>query len=296
MKLKFRTVFISDVHLGSNGSQAKEVAKFLKCVSCDRLYLVGDIIDMWRLKQRWYWPAEHNEVVRRVLKMIKKGTEVVFVPGNHDEAARQYHGLEFGGVKVEPHVVHESADGRKYLVIHGDQFDLVVKHSRVLSVLGSVAYEWLLRINAWYNKCRLLLGYKYWSLSAFLKLKVKHACTFISRFEETLMNEAKRRGMDGVICGHIHHSERIEEDGVEYLNCGDWVESCTAIVEYQDGRMEIVNGLDLVREWEIEKDLRKQELEAGEFAGSVADENEEDEEGDDMLMPMGGRWRYLLKK
>jgi len=243
MKLKYRSVFLSDLHLGSVGSQARDVARLLKRIECERLYLVGDIIDLWRLRRRWYWPAEHNDVVRRILKLASRDTEVVLIPGNHDEAVRQYHHLEFGGVKIKPLDVHTTADGRRLLVTHGDQYDLVVKHSRLLSVLGSVAYEWLIRLNVLYNRGRALLGLRYWSLSLFLKLKVKRACTFISRFEETLMAEARRRKLDGVVCGHVHHAETRRDGELTYYNCGDWVESCTLLVEHADGRMELLHSI-----------------------------------------------------
>ncbi len=256
-------MFISDVHLGSSGCQAKRVARFLKRIECKKLYLVGDILDMWRLKQRWYWPAEHNEVVRRILKMIKNGVEVIYIPGNHDEAMRQYYGLEFGGVKVEPYVIHETMKGERFLVTHGDQYDLVVKHSRLLSVMGSIAYEWLIRINTVYNSVRQLLGYKYWSLSHFIKLKVKHACTFVSRFEVTLAAEAKRRGVDGVICGHIHQCEAREEGDVMYYNCGDWVESCTAIAEDFKGNLILIDGFAFLKQYDEERQEKRQAKQQG---------------------------------
>ena len=250
MKRHFRTVFISDLHLGTAGCQAEKLTRLLHDIHCDRLYLVGDIVDMWRLKQRWYWPAEHNNVVRRLLKMANKyGTEVIFIPGNHDEGARQYCRMEFGGVQIKPMDVHVTADGRRLLVTHGDQYDLVVKHSRLLSMLGSLAYEWLIKINNLYNRARALVGLPFWSLSQFLKLKVKSACTYISHFEQTLLDEARRRGLDGVICGHIHKGEaHTDERGETYYNCGDWVESCTALVEEADGTMAVRDGLAMLDE------------------------------------------------
>lgn len=249
MKLRYRTVFLSDLHLGSTGARARELSKLLKKLQCEQLYLVGDVIDMWRLRRKWFWPADHNDVVRRILKIAsRKKTEVIFLPGNHDEAARQYHHLEFGGVRVEPYAVHETADGRRLLVIHGDQFDLVVKHSPLLSMAGALAYEWLQRINRVYNRGRALLGLRYWSLSNYLKMRVKKACTFISRFEETLSREAKRQKLEGVICGHIHKAEIAQIDGIEYYNCGDWVESCTVLVEHFDGRLEVLDGLELLEQ------------------------------------------------
>ncbi|MFI4860107.1 MAG: UDP-2,3-diacylglucosamine diphosphatase [Phycisphaerales bacterium JB063] len=247
--LKVRTVFISDAHLGSKGARAKDLARFLKCVRCDTIYLVGDILDCWRLRSRWYWPDAHNDVVRRVLKHCSRGTRVVFIPGNHDDATRQFVHMAFGGVEVLPQAEHVTADGRRLLVTHGDQYDLVVQHSRWVPLLGSVAYEWLLKINRCYNAMRQAVGLPYVSLSQAIKLKVKRACTFISKFEDALVAEARRAGMDGVVCGHIHKAEvRTMDDGVGYYNCGDWVESCTALVEHADGRLEIINGVEQVDE------------------------------------------------
>ncbi|MEO0515233.1 MAG: UDP-2,3-diacylglucosamine diphosphatase [Planctomycetota bacterium] len=249
MTLDYRTVFISDTHLGSRGCQAAALSKFIKYVRCDRLYLVGDIVDMWRLKQRWYWPGEHNNVLRRILNQTKHHTDVVLVPGNHDEAARQFLHSDFGGIRVLPYAVHVTADDRRLLVIHGDQFDLVVKHSRFVSMLGGKAYESLINFNRRYNTARRMLGLPYQSLSKSIKGKVKSACMFISKFEETLAKEAERRGLDGVVCGHIHEPAAREpnpDQPTAYYNCGDWVENCTALVEHHDGRMEVIDGLAAV--------------------------------------------------
>ena len=246
MKARFRTLFISDSHLGSNGAQAEQLARFLKHVEADEVYLVGDIIDMWRLKQRWYWPDSHNTVLRRLLKMSHKGTRIIYVPGNHDDASRQFCGLVFGGIQIAMEAVHETADGRRLLVTHGDKFDLVVRHSRLLSVAGAVGYELLLSINKWYNRARRLFGLPYDSLSQAIKLRVKRACNFISNFETALVRDAKEGGYDGVICGHIHKAEQREIDGIAYLNCGDWVESCTALAEHADGRIELIAGLEFL--------------------------------------------------
>ncbi|MGB0769070.1 MAG: UDP-2,3-diacylglucosamine diphosphatase [Phycisphaeraceae bacterium] len=260
MKLEYRTVWISDTHLGSKGSRAKELSRFLKQVRCERLYLVGDIIDCWRLKSRWYWPAEHNDVIRRILKHASRGTEVIYTPGNHDDAARQFVNMAFGGVDIKPHTQHDTADGKKLFVTHGDQFDLVIQHSKLLAVLGSVAYETLLKINRHYNVVRRWLGLPYASLSQAIKLKVKRACTFISRFEDILANEAEKRAMDGVVCGHIHKAEsRTMDNGVQYLNCGDWVESCTALVEHADGRLEIIDGIQAVEDLKAQRQAKRNE-------------------------------------
>jgi len=259
MKLEYRTVWISDTHLGSKGARAKELSRFLKQVRCEKLYLVGDIIDCWRLKSRWYWPAEHNDVVRRILKHASRGTEVVYIPGNHDDAARQFVHMAFGGVDIKTHTRHTTADGKKLFVTHGDHYDLVVQHSRLLAVLGSVAYETLLKFNRYYNVVRRWMGLPYASLSQAIKLKVKRACTFISKFEKILANEALKRGMDGVVCGHIHKAEQtVMPGGVLYLNCGDWVESCTALVEHADGRLEILDGIKAVDDLKAARAARRQ--------------------------------------
>ena len=248
MKARYRTLFISDCHLGSGGAKAKELARFLKQVYCDTVYLVGDVIDMWRLRQRWYWPDTHNSVMRRLLKMSHKGTTIVYVPGNHDEAARPFCGLSFGGMQMAMTAVHLTADGRRLLVTHGDQFDLVVRNSRLLALAGTVGYEVLLKINGVYNVGRRLFGLPYDSLSQAIKARVKSACNFISNFEQALVAEARAGGFDGVVCGHIHKAERRMIGTLEYLNCGDWVESCTALVEHDDGRIELLDGLAFLAE------------------------------------------------
>ncbi len=242
MTLRYRSVFISDTHLGSRASQAAILSRFLKHARCETLYLVGDIVDMWRLRQKWYWPGEHNNVVRRLLNQTKHGTDVVFIPGNHDEGCRQFVGLEFGGVRIEPYAIHRTADGRKLFVTHGDQFDLVVRHHRVISKLGGKAYEYLVRLNVHYNAGRTLMGLPQHSMSKAIKLKVKKACTFISDFEDALEREAKHRKLDGVVCGHIHQAMLREDGPVAYYNCGDWVEGCSAIVEDTDGTMRLIDA------------------------------------------------------
>jgi len=240
-KLKFRTVWISDTHLGTSGCNAELLLDFLKAVQPDTLYLVGDIIDGWRLKRGWYWPLLHNDVVRRVLKLANKGTRVVYIPGNHDEMLRDYTGLSFGGVEVVAEAVHVTADNRRLLVLHGDEFDGVVLYARWLAFLGDYAYSALLKLNIVFNRVRRRFGLPYWSLSAHLKKKVKNAVAFISKFEEAVAHAASERGVDGVVCGHIHCAEVRTFAGVTYYNDGDWVESCTALVEHRDGRMEIID-------------------------------------------------------
>lgn len=240
-KTKYRTVWISDIHLGTAGCNAELLLDFLHSIECETLYLVGDIVDGWRLRKGWYWPTSHNEVLRRILKMARKGTRVVYVPGNHDEMFRDYTGLDFGGVELAHEAIHETADGRLLLVTHGDMFDSVVLYARWLAFLGDAAYTFLLKANIWLNAIRRRFHLPYWSLSAYLKIRVKNAVQFIGQYEEAVARAAIERGVDGVVCGHIHHAEIREFDGVTYYNDGDWVESCTALVEDKHGAMSIVD-------------------------------------------------------
>jgi UDP-2,3-diacylglucosamine pyrophosphatase LpxH len=237
---RFRALFISDVHLGTRGCQADKLLDFLKHHEADTIYLVGDIVDGWALKSNWYWPQAHNDVVQKLLRKARKGARMVYAPGNHDEFLRDYFGTHFGGIEVVDHVVHEGAGGARYLVIHGDHFDLVVTQARWLALLGDKAYDFALAANRWFNGVRRRLGFPYWSLSQWAKLKVKNAVNFIGDFEKTLVAEAARLGVDGVVCGHIHHAAIRRDFGIHYLNCGDWVESCTALAERHDGAFEII--------------------------------------------------------
>jgi len=239
----YRSVFISDAHLGTRGCRAEFLADFLKSVTCENLFLVGDIIDGWRLRRSWFWDHHHDEVLRLILRAARAGTNVVYVPGNHDEMMRKYVplGLEVCGVKLQMESEHTTADGKRLLITHGDAFDSVVRHARILALLGDWAYTVALGINRYFNKIRVRLGYPYWSLSAWLKLQVKEAVKAIDRFETALADDAHKRGFDGVVCGHIHHAEMRMVNGVMYLNDGDWVESCTALVEHDDGRLELVD-------------------------------------------------------
>lgn len=238
---RFRTLFISDVHLGTRGAQAEALLEFLRIHEAETIYLVGDIVDGWRLRSNWYWPQSHNDVVQKLLRKARKGARVIYVPGNHDEFLRGFCGTHFGGIEVRRSAVHEAADGRRYLVIHGDEFDVVIRHARWLAFLGDWAYVTALALSTQINRVRRGLGLTYWSLSAWAKLKVKNAVNFIGRFETTLATDAARRGVDGVICGHIHSAALRDIDGLTYVNTGDWVESCTAVVEHADGRMELIN-------------------------------------------------------
>ena len=245
-----RAVFISDLHLGARGCQAELVLDFLQSVECRTLYLVGDIVDGWRLKSGWRWPASHDAVVQHLLALARRGVEVIYLPGNHDEFARAFYGVHLAGVVVAPEAVHTAADGKRYLVVHGDLYDGVVMRARWLACAGDWAYRALLRANTAWNRIRRRLGLGYWSFARFLKSRVKEATRFVDDFERELAAEARRRGLDGVVCGHIHKAERRMIDGVLYINDGDWVESCTAAVELADGRLETVDWAEL-RGWSM---------------------------------------------
>lgn len=239
--LRLRTVWISDVHLGTYGCQAELLLDFLNHVEAEHLFLVGDIVDGWQLKKRWYWPQEHNDVIQKTLSKARRGTKVVFLPGNHDEMARDFLGLHFGGVLVINEIMHVTADGKRLYILHGDQFDAVMACAKWLAHVGDVAYSLLLGVNAVLNFVRRKLGFSYWSLSAYLKHKVKNAVEHISNYENFIADTARRHQADGVVCGHIHHAEMRMIGNVLYCNDGDWVESCTALVEHADGRLQIIN-------------------------------------------------------
>jgi len=248
--LHFRTIFISDIHLGTSGCQAKRLLEFLKATESDKLYLIGDIVDGWQLKRRWYWHQTHNDVVQLVLKKAKKGTKVIFVPGNHDESIRQFIGMDFGGIKIRDELVHKTADGRKLLVLHGDRFDGVIACAKWLAYVGDSLYTLILKFNQYYNSWRARVGLPYWSLSQYLKLKVKNAVSYITSFEQALADEARKKGLDGVICGHIHKPEIREIDGILYCNDGDWVESLSALIEEPTGQLRLVDWHEIMLRWE----------------------------------------------
>ena len=236
----FRSIFISDLHLGTPGCQAEALLEFLKIYTCDNLYLVGDIVDGWQLKRKWYWPQSHNDVIQKLLRKARKGCRVIYVPGNHDEFGRHFLDHSFGGIEIREEAVHITADGKKLWVIHGDYFDGVIQCAKWLAYVGDSLYEFTLKLNRYLNQLRARLGMPYWSLSAYLKLKVKKAVNFISDFEVAVANEARKLGYQGVVCGHIHHAEIRNIEGMLYCNDGDWVESCSALVEHSDGRLEIL--------------------------------------------------------
>jgi UDP-2,3-diacylglucosamine pyrophosphatase LpxH len=259
---KFRTIWISDIHLGTKGCNAHLLIDFLDTTDSEVMYLVGDIIDGWRLKKRPYWPASHNDIVWRILKRAKRGTRIIYIPGNHDEMMRQFSGMNFGGVEIARAAFHTTADGRKLMVLHGDEFDTIMLAHRWLAFVGDALYHLLMGANRWVNAVRTRLGLPYWSLSKVAKHKVKNAVEFISAYEEVVARAAAERGVDGVVCGHIHTAEIRELGGVTYYNDGDWVEGCTALVEHFDGRMEILH-------WPEEMARRNQTAAAAEFLQEV---------------------------
>ncbi len=236
-----RTIFLSDIHLGTRACQAARLLDFLRAYESETLYLVGDIVDFWAMSRAIHWSSAENTVVQKLLKRARHGTRVVLIPGNHDEALREYVGSRFGDVHLEPEAIHTAADGRRYLLVHGDEFDQITRYHRWLAVLGDRAYELLVRLNtliAWLRRTLRVAGY--WSLAGYAKRKVKTAVSFICDFEDAVARSVRKRGVDGVICGHIHAATIKDIDGVRYVNCGDWVDSCTAIVEHQDGHLELI--------------------------------------------------------
>jgi UDP-2,3-diacylglucosamine pyrophosphatase LpxH len=237
---RFRSLFVSDIHLGTKGSQAAIFHDFLRKHDADTLYIIGDLVDGWRLRRSWYWPETHNDVVQCLLKKGREGTRVVYIPGNHDEFLRDYVPMTLGGVELVMDTVHVGPDGKRYLVIHGDEFDVVVSNAKWLALLGDWAYVVTMKLNKYVNFFRRRLGLEYWSLSAWAKQKVKNAVNAVGEFETQLTAEAKRLKVDGVICGHIHKADDHSTFGVRYLNSGDWVESCTALAEHADGAFEIL--------------------------------------------------------
>jgi len=246
--LRVRTAWISDLHLGTPGCRAHALLDFLRHLECDTLFLVGDIIDGWQLRRSWYWPQAHNDVVQKLLRKARKGTRVILVPGNHDEFARKYAHHNFGGIDVVDEWIHETADGRRLWVTHGDLFDGVIQCAKWLALVGDNLYSFTLQLNRSLNSLRARLGLPYWSLSKYLKAKVKRAVSYVGDFEAALAREARRRGVHGVVCGHIHHAELREIDGILYANDGDWVESLTALVEHADGGLEIVDWAQRARQ------------------------------------------------
>ena len=238
-KIRFRSVFVSDVHLGSRDCRASELLRFLESVEADYLFLVGDIVDFWSLRRSFYWPETHNEVLRAVLAMAREGTKIIYIPGNHDENIREFCGSMFGNVSIRRRFVHSTADGREFLVMHGDEFDSAVKCSPWLARFGATAYEVMMRINRGVNVCRRALGLPHWSLASYLKLRLPNAVRYVEAFEHAAAQAALGRNLAGIVCGHIHRPGLRQIDGVLYCNDGDWVESCTALVESMSGELSL---------------------------------------------------------
>ena len=249
--LRLRTVFISDIHLGFRGCSADLLLDFLHHIEADTLFLVGDIIEVWSMKKTMFWPQSHNNVMRTILGKAKRGTKIVFVPGNHDEVFREFDGAVFGNLEIHREYIHKGADGRSMLVLHGDEFDSVVKCSPWLAKLGSNIYDILLAANPYINWCRRLFDLPHWSLSAYLKNKAKKAVQYIGSFEEAVAQAARKRGVQTVVCGHIHRAEMRDINGVLYCNDGDWVESCTALVEDFNGQLRLIDWPALRQQIEI---------------------------------------------
>lgn len=241
----YRTLFLSDIHLGTKACQAEALLDFLRHFDADTIYLVGDVIDFWRIKRSPHWPQAHNDVIQKLLRKARKGSRLVFIPGNHDEALRSYCGQQFGGVEFKLKALHETADGRRFVVMHGDEFDVVIRYVKWLANLGDWAYVAALGMNTGFNKVRRSFGLSYWSLSAYLKHKVKKAVNYIGDFESALVGEAKRQKADGIICGHIHHPAMRQFQDILYVNTGDWVESGTAVGETPDGKLEMIRWMDV---------------------------------------------------
>jgi UDP-2,3-diacylglucosamine pyrophosphatase LpxH len=292
---RVRTAWISDIHLGTKGCQARALLDFLRVVECDTLFLVGDIIDGWQLRRTWYWPQAHNDVVQKLLRKARKGTRIIFIPGNHDEFARRYIEHNFGGIEVSSEWIHDTADGKRLWITHGDLYDGVIQRAKWLAYLGDTMYDFILHMNRWFNRARARMGLPYWSLSKYLKFKVKQAVSYVGDFEEALAKEARKRGADGVVCGHIHHAEMRDIGGVLYCNDGDWVESLTALVEHADGRLEILDWAARLAATSAHASARRDQRHAQEQAVALHDEPaiqaQAHHHGDAVFGgPSGGRW------
>ena len=242
----YRSVFLSDIHLGTKMSQADQLLEFMKTFDCEKIYLVGDIVDCWAMSKKTIWSQYHNDVIQKLLRRARKGTEIVYIPGNHDEVMRDYCDNEFGHIIMVREAIHVGVDSRLYLVTHGDQFDVVIQNAKWMAHLGSWAYDVSIDIGRWVSKARSFFNMAQWSLSSYLKHTVKESVNFIGDYETTLANYVRSKKLDGIICGHIHHANIRDIDGITYMNCGDWVESCTALVEHHDGRFEIIKWREYV--------------------------------------------------
>ena len=247
-KRKYRSIWLSDIHLGYRGCKADYLLHFLHSVECENLFLVGDIFDIWYMRRKGlYWPQSHNNVIRSILGKAKHSTKVIYIPGNHDENFREFSGTVFGNIEIHNRYIHTTADNKRLLMMHGDEFDSAIRCSKLVGFIGDHAYDFLLYLNRWLNYFRSKLGFPYWSIAAYIKHKVSNAIKTINNFEQAVAYEARRSEVDGLVCGHIHHAEIRDINGVLYCNDGDWVENCTAMVEHRDGSLEILHWTDEVR-------------------------------------------------
>lgn len=237
---EYRTIWLSDIHLGYRGCKAEYLLDFLHSTEAETIYLVGDIIDIWSMKRSMYWPQSHNNVIRTILGKAKKGTRIIFIPGNHDIQIRELVENQFGNIEIYEEYIHETFNGKRILVLHGDVYDSIMQVGQLASFIGNFGYDFLMYLNRQIYKFRRMSGFPYWSLASFIKSKVKNAMKHIRKFEEIVARDVVHRNLDGVVCGHIHHPELRELNGILYCNDGDWVESCTAMVENQDGTLELV--------------------------------------------------------
>jgi len=244
VKVSVHAVWLSDIHLGYKDCKAKYLLDFLDHIETKYLYLVGDIVDVWSLSRQFHWPAEHSQVVRKLIKMAKEGVNITYVPGNHDSTFREYCGEAFGAIQMARQTLHVTQLGKRMLVTHGDEFDELIRFSRFISIIGDTAYDFLLFVTRYNNYFRKQFGYGYWSLATHIKGRLANAKQAISLFETAALDRAKREGYDGIVCGHIHHPNVVERDGVIYCNDGDWVESCTTLVEKNDGVLELWHWSD----------------------------------------------------
>jgi len=243
-KVNIHAVWLSDIHLGYKDCKAKFLLEFLDSIETSHLYLVGDIVDVWSLSRQFHWPAEHNQVVRKLIKMAREGVHVTYIPGNHDSTFREYCGEAFGAIKIARQAVHTTRLGKRLLILHGDEFDEAIRFSKFNKIAGDTAYDFLLFVTRWNNYIRNRLGYGYWSLATYIKSRLANAAQVIEIFEQTALNKARAEGYDGIVCGHIHHPNVIEREGIVYCNDGDWVENCTTLVEKNDGVLEVWHWSD----------------------------------------------------
>lgn len=240
-KTHYPAVWISDVHLGYKDCQAQYLLDFLNAIECDVLYLVGDIVDLWSMKRQFFWHPSHYDVLALIQQKAKEGTRVIYIPGNHDETFRHYANESLFGIEVHKQYIHTTKANKRFLLLHGDDLDSATRYNKLISIAGDAGYDLLLFLNRWTNRIRRLFGGNYWSLASWIKARVNKAREAIDAFEKAAIHEAKKQAVDGIICGHIHHPAVKVVDGILYCNDGDWIESCTALVENSSGRIELLH-------------------------------------------------------